>query len=135
MDTLSEALGTETGIDYQLDTYKESTELMVHSDSVIDNARDEYNQARESKNHQMSDGTILKNNLAKVAEESESPRAYEVLANTLKTITDMNESLMKLHKETKDIMNQNKTEQINNTTNNVVFAGSTEELQKYLRKE
>ena len=135
MDTLSEALGTETGIDYQLDTYKESTELMVHSDSVIDNARDDYHQARDSMKHMISVGTNIINNLAKVAEESESPRAYEVLANTLKTITDMNESLMKLHKETKDIMNQTKPEQINNTTNNVVFAGSTEELQKYLRKE
>ena len=75
--------------------------------------------------------------LAKVAKESESPRAYEVLGGYLKTLAEVNKQLMDLHKVKRDITPQSGEGETGTggTTNNNVFVGSTEELQKYLESQ
>jgi hypothetical protein len=135
LDPISEFVGTETGFEHSIIPVKNNTPI-IHSDQVAENAKSDYEQARESMKHTIDIGTNILENLAKVAEESESPRAYEVLANTLKTITDMNKSLMDLHRDAQDIMNQkpkDSPETVNNTQ--FIFNGSTEELQKLLMEK
>ena len=132
-DAISEFLGTENGIERSIVPAK-NNEIMEHSDDITTNAEEDYRLARESMKEMISTGTNIIDSLAKVAEESESPRAYEVLATTLKTITEMNKSLMDLHKDTKDIMgkSQQQADTINNTQ--YVFNGTVADLQKALSK-
>jgi hypothetical protein len=67
-------------------------------------------------------------NLIEFAKASESPRAYEVVANLIKTTSDVAKTLVEIkNKETKA-----KPEIQNNTQNNL-FIGSTAELQKFLK--
>jgi hypothetical protein len=132
MDMLSKSFDTKTGMEYSI----MNVDLMpiIHSDNIEDNVKIDYTQTRDSMKHLIAVGTNVIENLAKVAEGSESPRAYEVLANTLKTISEINESLLRIHKETKTILNVKEEVTNNNTTNNIVFAGTTHELQKLLKK-
>jgi len=133
MDEISEFLETEEGVEYEIVPMSEKP-LVEHSDEVHNNVSDDYKQARQSMKSTIEVGTSVIDKLAKLAEEAESPRAYEVLANTLKTITEMNESLMNLHSNAQKLLKQeNVSPETINNTQNIVFHGSVEELQKALK--
>lgn len=110
---------------------------MVHSEQVRDNAKDDYEQVRQSMKDMIDDGTEAITHLSNLAKESESPRAYEVFANTLKTITEMNKALMDLHKDAKDLMAQQDGGGggiSSDGEDTIAFVGSTEELQRHLKE-
>ena len=67
-----------------------------------------------------------------VALNSDSPRAYEVASQMIKTVAETNKDLMSLHKQMKDI-NKDETN-INNTTNNSLYVGSTSDLQDLINQ-
>lgn len=67
-------------------------------------------------------------NLIEFAKASESPRAYEVVANLIKTTSEVAKTLV----EIKNKESKTKPEVQNNTQNNL-FIGSTAELQKFLK--
>jgi len=79
-------------------------------------------------------GSSAIDNLLKVAEESEHPRAYEVAANLIKSLSELNKDLMEIQKRKKDL-----SPQINNSKNinvdKAVFVGSTLELVKLLKNK
>lgn len=101
------------------------------------NAQDDYEEIRGNLKQIIQDGGDAVDSLTKVAKESESPRAYEVLGGYLKTLADVNKQLMDLHKQKREITpNAGEGEGTGGgTTNNNVFVGSTEELQKYLESQ
>ena len=67
-----------------------------------------------------------------IAKQSESPRAYEVVTNLIKTMVDANKDLLELQKRKKDLtgVGPNPT-----TVNNNLFVGSTAELQQLIKKQ
>jgi hypothetical protein len=67
-------------------------------------------------------------NLLDFAKASESPRAYEVLSNLIKTTSDVAKSLV-------DITNKEEKwkPEIQTNTQNNLFIGTTAELQKFLK--
>jgi ATP adenylyltransferase/5',5'''-P-1,P-4-tetraphosphate phosphorylase II len=69
--------------------------------------------------------------LAELARESEHPRAFEVLSQTIKNIGDTTEKLMALQKQKKDLQKDEK-EEARQVTNNNMFVGSTTDLQRML---
>lgn len=76
--------------------------------------------------------------LLNLSVDSESPRAFEVLCNLLKTISELAESLINLQKtrHTINMLDNPDQEQLNSTTNNTaVFIGSTDVLQRYLKSQ
>ena len=76
--------------------------------------------------------TIALESALKVATESDSPRAFEVVAILLKTMADLNNNVLDVHKKAKDTTSSNtKVSQ----TNNSVFVGSTKDLQNLLNKD
>lgn len=77
-------------------------------------------------------GDVALESALKVATESDSPRAFEVVAILLKTMADLNNNVMDVHKKAKDTTTS-KTEV--KQTNNSVFIGSTKDLQNLLNKE
>jgi len=68
-----------------------------------------------------------------IARQSESPRAFEVATNLLKTLTDTNKDLLELAKKKKDLL-QTKEDKPQNVTN-ALFVGSTADLQKLIQGE
>jgi hypothetical protein len=80
----------------------------------------------------LGNGTIALESALKVATESDSPRAFEVVAILLKTMADLNNNVLDVHKKAKDTTSSNtKVSQ----TNNSVFVGSTKDLQNLLNKD
>jgi len=73
------------------------------------------------------------NGIMEVAEESSSPRAYEVAGQVLKSTADIADKLMDLQKKVKEI-DETKNKTTNNVTNNAIFTGSTAELQKMIKQ-
>jgi hypothetical protein len=72
-------------------------------------------------------------NALSVAIQSESPRAYEVVANLINTAADLNTKLLNTHNiQQKATPHQAVNAQQNNTTNNVIFNGTTSELARLL---
>jgi hypothetical protein len=64
-----------------------------------------------------------------VAQEGDSPRAYEVVAQMIKTLSETNRDLLSLHDQMKAIRKEDTKTTTNNTTNNAIYVGSTRELQ------
>jgi hypothetical protein len=67
-----------------------------------------------------------------LAEDSQQPRAYEVVAQLIGQTLEANTKLIDLHRRMKDIKKQETIKQTN-VTNNSIFVGSTTDLQKMLR--
>jgi hypothetical protein len=80
----------------------------------------------------IGNGNVALEAALKVATESDSPRAFEVVAILLKTMADLNNNVLDVHKKAKDTTTS-KTEI--KQTNNSVFVGSTKDLQNLLNKD
>ena len=105
---------------------------------VEDNNKDldsDFGLARDNIKSLLRKGDGAIDNLLKVAEESEHPRAYEVAANLIKTMADLNKDLLDIRKKKQDLDGKPATE--NNTTNidKAVFVGSTTDLVKMLKNK
>lgn len=110
-----------------------------HHESVVENAKEDYEFVRTNLKQIIETNVKGLEGLAKVAQQSESPRAYEVLSTFMKQMADANESLMKLHKDTKEITAESGTgggegEGGNGGGNTYNFHGSTEEFLEHLEK-
>jgi hypothetical protein len=70
-----------------------------------------------------------------VAKESDSPRAYEVAAQLIKAVADVNKDLLEIHKKVKEIEGGDSSSQkATSITNNSIFVGSTRDLQAVVRE-
>tara|TARA_R100000458_G_C8189847_1_gene183899 strand:+ start:47 stop:562 length:516 start_codon:yes stop_codon:yes gene_type:complete len=88
----------------------------------------DYKSVRSNLYSVISKGNEAIDGILEVAHEGDSPRAYEVAAQMIKTVAEANKDLMELHKKVKDI---NKEEiNHNTTTNNAIYVGSTKDLQE-----
>jgi len=70
--------------------------------------------------------------ILELAQESETPRAYEVAGQLIKSVSDATDKLMTLQQKLKDV-NEEQKEKGPNTVNNALFIGSTAELGKLLK--
>lgn len=92
----------------------------------------DYEYARQNIYSIIETGAHALDELAQVAAQSQHPRAYEVLANLVKTMVEANKDLMNLKKTKAEIDNANPDQVTNNKVQNNLFVGSTAELQKLL---
>jgi predicted transcriptional regulator len=105
---------------------KSNTELVadeVESDAAL---------ARKNIKGLLDKGGVAIDNLLLVAQESEHPRAYEVAANFIKTLSDLNKDLLEIQKQKQSLRPQEITNSIN--VERAVFVGSTAELLKQIRE-
>ena len=70
-----------------------------------------------------------------VAQESDHPRAYEVVLNGAKNAAEVVEKLGDLHKKMTDLETEETKVTQNNVQNNVFVAGTTAELMKMLKEQ
>lgn len=95
----------------------------VNSDSAL---------ARNNIKSLLGKGETAIDNLILVAQESEHPRAYEVLGNFIKTLSDLNKDLLDIQKKKQELRPQDIKPSIN--VEKAVFVGSTAELLKQIRE-
>ena len=94
--------------------------------------RKDYSEVRENLKEIIDNSKIAMDGILKVASESDSPRAFEVVSQLLKTATEANKELLDVHKQMKDIEKDETKKQV---TNNAFFVGSTKELQDMIAKQ
>jgi len=102
---------------------------------VTENAtvEDDYEYARKNLRTLIDNGKEVMENLTFLAKEGESPRAYEVVGQLIKTLADTNKDLLNLAKQKKELQHKKDEESTNPThVTNALFVGSTAELQKLL---
>lgn len=92
---------------------------------------DDYHYARVNMINVIDKGKEALDDMLDVAQQSQQPRAYEVIATLIKTLSDSNKDLLELSKKAKEL----KKDQDDGpkTVNNNLFVGSTAELQKLLK--
>ena len=92
----------------------------------------DYNEVRTNLKSIIKTNTIAIEKLMEVAEESDSPRAFEVVAKLIDSCVQANEKLLELHRKKKEIETM---ENMSNptVTNNAIFIGSTKELLENLK--
>lgn len=70
-----------------------------------------------------------------VAKQSEHPRAFEVVGNLMKNLSDINHQIIDLHTKKHALENKAvKKEEAKSVTNNSIFVGSTAELSKMIEQ-
>lgn len=73
--------------------------------------------------------------IIELAQDSQQPRAYEVVAQLIQSNLEANTRLMDLHRRMKDIKRQDVVNKTTNVTNNSIYVGSTADLQKMIRDQ
>ena len=96
----------------------------------------DYRDVRDNLHHIIDSGQVAIDGILRVASEGESPRAYEVVSQLIKSVSEANKDLIDLHKKMKDIKKEDPdSQQAQNITNNTLFVGSTKELQDMVKKQ
>ncbi len=104
--------------------------------STGDDIEDDYQVARKKLNELIDKSQQALDGMLNVALASDSPRAYEVVGQLIKTTGDAAQDLLKLQQAKKKLKEEDKPKNQNiDTQNNIVFAGSTQELLKALKAE
>lgn len=124
-EKLSEALNIEP-----IELKENTMELVEETNSIDDDT--EY--ARKNIRDLIEKGSVAADHIVEIAKQSEHPRAFEVAANLLKNLADMNKDLLEIQKRKQELK-----QKVTNNTQNVnidkaVFVGSTAELIKQLKE-
>ena len=103
---------------------------------------DDAEYARSNLKQLIATGQSALEDALNVARQSESPRAYEVLSTFLNTVASLNQQLMDIHTaekkmsiERQKMLTGNNPDQPKSVTNNnVIFTGTTADLQDIIMK-
>jgi hypothetical protein len=116
---------------------KDTEDVFAVSDRLNANKEldqeDDYQLARQTLRNLIVKGNVVLDDVASLAKNSEHPRAYEVTGQIIKNLSDVSKDLLNLQKQAKELKGQDP--QNINTQNNIVFAGSTNDLLKLLNKK
>jgi hypothetical protein len=96
-----------------------------------DSAKNDFEMARSNVHEVIQNGVFAMEKLSQIADQSQHPRAFEVLAKLMDTMLQANKDLLELQKNIRQITTADEptNEQAKQVTNNL-FVGSTADLQK-----
>lgn len=123
-DTIAKALDLEP-------LEPKSTDIVISDDSVVhydektQNIENDYKYARENLYNVIERGTDALNGIVDLAQQSQHPRSFEVVADLVRTLAAANKDLLAIQKQVKDL--QPKEEGPSKVTNNL-FVGSTKDI-------
>lgn len=126
-DTIADALNTHPMA--KIETTEKVEFLKTEKIETIDS---DFELSREVLIDALKTGSDSLHILNQLAAQSQSPRAFEVVATLAKNLSEMSKDLMALHKTKKSM--DPKVEQTGKTVNNNLFIGSTQELQRFLKE-
>lgn len=108
----------------------------------ISKKKEERNKSEIQKDYEYTRGQLYSliekgqetlNGIMELADETQSPRAYEVAGQLIKNVADSTDKLIDLQKKLKDLDEDPKSKNPT-TVNNTMFVGSTADLAKFLKK-
>lgn len=102
--------------------------------SQSDDIKKDYEYTRGNLYSIIEKGQEAIDGILELAQESETPRAYEVAGQLIKNVADATDKLLTLQQKLKDV-NEDKETKGPTTVNNALFVGSTAELQKLLKQQ
>ena len=126
------------GIDEALDITSET----VESTPVKKEKPDRLTKTDIDKDYQYSRGQLYSiiekgqetlDGVMELAQETNSPRAYEVAGQLIKNVSDATDKLIDLQKKLKDLNAEDKKSP-SHVTNNALIVGTTAELQKLIKQ-
>ena len=128
-DSIEEALNVDTEVveNDKIEPRKNQLERTDKNDSDKD-----YEYSRAQLYSLVEKGQEAVNGILELAQESDSARAYEVAATTIKAVADTTDKLIDLQQKMKDLEADPKGP--TNVTN-ALFVGSTAELSKLIKKQ
>lgn len=103
--------------------------------STGDDIEDDYLVARKKLNDLIGTSQQALEGMLNVALASDSPRAYEVVGQLIKTTGDAAKDLLDLQAKKKKLREEEPKKQNIDTQNNIIFSGSTSDLLKALKAE
>lgn len=131
-EKLSEVLNVENN---KSDIIVSSEKDVVPLEDNIDEIHTDYTHARKTFKNLIDAGEKAISNLEDLAKEMESPRAYEVLASMIKTVSETTKDLFELQKKNKEVTSiNNKNEKSQVLVDKAVFVGTTAELLKQIKE-
>jgi hypothetical protein len=131
MDSTLQDKHTFSALDQAFNTAPTPLPAVVQSQPVVE---DDFDQARETLKRLITKGETALDSMMDVARQSDHPRAFEVTGQLIKTVAETAKDLLALQKTRKEIQGpEEKPQQQIGTQNNIVFAGSTNDLIKALR--
>jgi len=98
-------------------------------------ADDDYNEVRRNLKVVIEQSNSAIQGILELAEDSQQPRAYEVVAQLIGQTLEANTKLIDLHRRMKDIKKEDAPSKAASVTNNSIFVGSTAELQKMIKAQ
>ena len=112
--------------------HENNTPTEIIESEKEDRAENDYEYARNNLKKIIETGSMALQELSSIASTSESPRAFEVVAQMVKNLSDTNKDLLELQKKLKTLKAEEEKKSPNNVTN-ALFVGSTTELQKLIK--
>jgi hypothetical protein len=99
-------------------------------DDRIGHQDEDYEYVRNNLQDIIAKGGSALDGILELAKDSDHPRAWEVVGQIMRQLSETNKDLIELQKDMKKIKDE---EGVKNVTQNAIFMGSTNELQKFLR--
>lgn len=118
-----------------------NTEIIPRIESKIekieriesDDVKKDYEYTRGNLYSIIEKGQEALNNALELAVDNGQPRAYEVVGQLIKNVSDATDKLLDLQKKLKEIEEVKPSKGPTSVTNNALFIGSTAELSKFLK--
>ncbi len=123
-----------------IETNPESTEIVPVDAISVDrqysaaDADRDYDEVRRNLKCIIEKSQEAIEGISELAQDSQQPRAYEVVAQLIQSSLEANNRLMDLHRRMKDIKKEEKGK-TTTVTNNSIYVGSTADLQKMIREQ
>jgi hypothetical protein len=112
-------------------TQVETSKIEVQS--TTDDIKKDYEYTRGNLYSIIEKGQEALDNALELAVDGGQPRAYEVVGQLIKNVSDATDKLLDLQKKLKEIENEKSPKNPTSVTNNALFIGSTAELSKFLK--
>jgi hypothetical protein len=114
-----------------------NTEVITKTGEVISDStnkiQDDFDVTRGNLRILLQQGQEALQKSLDVAMQSEHPRAFEVVGNLMKQLADINQQLLDLHQQKQKLDTPKEGSRKEVTNNNVIFTGSTAELNKLIK--
>jgi DNA-binding PadR family transcriptional regulator len=134
--------------EYKIESYSVAIPVVdvPESQGLENDVKTDYENARKTYYELVEKGKDALDNLLQVAASSEHPRAYEVAAQLIKTISDSNDKIVFLQEQMRKIQEQEQRIEQNERTlngeettgttvnNNAIFVGSMKDFQQMVKK-
>lgn len=131
-DSIDEALNTTNAIEVSTTPEGGCAKRQDQLKNVTNDIKKDYEYTRGNLYSIIEKGQEALDGIMELAQESASPRAYEVAGQIIKSVADTTDKLMELQKKVKEV-DEEKSKGPSQVTNNALFVGSTSELSKMLK--